>query len=132
MSFSISLETYEPGKDYLLISYEGEVNKKVIAKYAPRVALAMQHRDCYKLLEDYRKTIIKKDAAEISEIQTFQMEYLAEKGIPFTQIKRALVMDESLVTNQDMDFFASLSVNKGQQVKVFTDMYLAIKWLSTD
>jgi hypothetical protein len=132
MSFLINLETYEPGKDYLLISYEGEVNLDVIKLFAPRIILAIKHRDCYRLLEDYRKTIFNKDATTITSMQAFQMENLINNGIPYSQVKRALMVDENQVSIQEMGFFESLSINKGQQVKVFYDMYKAIKWLNSD
>jgi hypothetical protein len=132
MSFLITLETYEPGKDYLLISYQGEFNLDVIKQFAPRIILAIKHRDCYRLLEDYRKTIFKKDAASITSMQTYQMENLINNGIPYSQVKRALMVDENQVSIQEMGFFESLSINNGQQVKVFYDMYKAIKWLNSD
>lgn len=130
MKFSITHEVFEPEKDYLLVTYEGEITLNVVTEYAPRIIIAIEHHKCMKMVEDLRLASFKMDTKEIINMQSFQADYLTSRGIPFTQVKRALVVDENLIPPRDLTFFETLSVNRGQKLKIFTDMIKAIKWIS--
>lgn len=130
--FSITLESYTPGNDYLLLTYDGELSIQTIFRYAPRISIAIEHNKCYRMVEDYRQATMKMKASDFSRVQKFQINNLEKIGIRFTRLRRAMVIDEKTIPGNDLDFYEMLSINFGQNLRVFTDMYLAIKWLMED
>lgn len=60
------------------------------------------------------------------------MELLIENGIPYNQLKRALVVDQDQSLVMDIEFFEKLNLNRGISIKVFTNMYKAIQWVVDD
>ena len=127
--FSITLEEYAPDKEYLLLTYIGELNIQAIFKHAPRIIIAIEHHKCYRMVEDYRQATMKMKASDLTKIQNFQINLLEKIGIRFTSIKRVMVIDEEKISPNEMDFYRLLSINQGQDLMVFTDMYQAIKWV---
>jgi len=63
--FSLTLEEYAPGKDYLLLTYIGELNIQAIFKHAPRIMIAIEHHKCYRMVEDYRQATMKMKASDL-------------------------------------------------------------------
>lgn len=130
--FSITLETYSPGNEYLLLTYDGELSIQTIFRYAPRISLTIQQNKCYRMVEDYRLATLKMNANDFSKVQNFQIKNLGKIGIRISRLKRAMVIDENNISQDDLDFYKMLSINLGQNLKVFSDMFLAIKWLMDD
>jgi hypothetical protein len=130
--FSITLESYPPGHEYLLLTYDGELTLTTIFRFAPRISIAIEHNKCYRMVEDYRLATMKMKASDFSKVQNFQINTLEKIGIRFTHIKRAMVIDEKNIPPDNLDFYEMLSINLGQNLRVFTDMYQAIKWLMED
>ncbi|BCY16503.1 hypothetical protein hrd7_03520 [Leptolinea sp. HRD-7] len=130
--FSLTLEEYAPGKDYLLLTYIGELNIQAIFKHAPRIMIAIEHHKCYRMVEDYRQATMKMNASDLLKIQKFQINTLDKIGIRFTSIKRAMVINENNISPDEIEFYKMLSINQGQDLMVFTDMYQAIKWAVAD
>lgn len=130
--FSISYETYVPGKEYLLLTYDGEIDIQTIFKYAPRILVAIQHHKCYRMVEDYRQSTLKMNASDFSKVQHFQANTLDKIGIRFTSIKRALIINEQNISLEEMEFYKMLSINQGQELSVFTDMHQAIDWIMAE
>jgi hypothetical protein len=126
--FSLSYEAFIPGKEYLLLTFEGELNVQSIVKYAPRILVAIQHHKCYKLVEDYRKATLKMKASDFTRIQNFQVNMLEKIGIRLNRLKRAMVIDDRNISQDEMEFYKMLSINQGQNLMVFTDMLQAIDW----
>ncbi|NLF52365.1 MAG: hypothetical protein GX577_14645 [Leptolinea sp.] len=69
---------------------------------------------------------------DINNMQKLQMELLIENGIPYNQLKRALVVDQDQSLVMDIEFFEKLNLNRGISIKVFTNMYKAIQWVVDD
>jgi hypothetical protein len=132
MAFSLTHEVFEPGKDYLLLSSDGDISLDVLPDFAPRIAIAIQHHNCMRLVEDLRNSAFNLDTNGIIETQKYQADFLTDRGIPFTKVKRAIVVNEDRINPDDIAFFEQLSVNNGQKVKVFTDLYKAIEWITSD
>jgi hypothetical protein len=130
--FSITLESYSPGNDYLLLTYDGELSIQTIFRFSPRVSIAIEHNKCYRMVEDYRQATMNMKASDFSKVQNFQINTLEKLGIRFTHLKRAMVINDNNIPPDDLNFYEMLSINLGQNLKVFTDMYLAIKWLMED
>lgn len=132
MSFSITRNTFEPGKEYLLLTYEGEVSMATIFEYGPLVLKKIKEEKITRLVEDYRKVKFNLNSTDINNMQKHQMDVLIENGISYNQIKRALVIDRDQALIMDIEFFEKLNLNRGISMKVFTDMYKAIQWVVSD
>jgi hypothetical protein len=130
--FSLSCETYSLGHKYLLLTHEGEINIQAILENAPRIAVAIEHHKCLKLVEDYRMATLNMSATELTKAQSVEVDSLGSSGIQFTQLKRAMVIDESTISSEELEFFKMLSINNGQTLMIFTDLYKAIKWINED
>ncbi len=130
--FSITLEEYAPGKDYLLITQIGKLTVQDIFKNAPRISIAIEHYKCFRLVEDYRQATIKMKSSDLTKIQNFYIKSLEKIGVRFTSVKRAMVIDENKIPPDEMEFYRMLSINQGQDLMVFSDMYQAIKWVIDD
>lgn len=130
MSFSIVHEIFEPGKDYLLVTFDGIFNLETIKKFAPRVILAVEHNQCFRMVEDIRNATIQITTDEYVNIQRFQAEYAEKHGNLYQQFIQAIVINEHMGSLEDMIFFETLSNNYGTRVKIFTDMVKAIRWLT--
>lgn len=130
--FSITLEEYTPGKEYLLITQIGKLTIQDIFKNAPRISIAIEHYKCFTLVEDYRQAMIKMKASDLTKIQKIFISSMEKIGVRFTSVKRAMVIDENMVSPDEMEFYKMLSINQGQDLMVFTDMRQAIKWAVDD
>lgn len=130
MTLSIIHEVFESGKDYLLFTFDGIYNLETIKKLAPRFMLAVEHNQCFRLVEDIRKATIQIKSDELVKIQKFQAEYAAKYGNIYQQITQAIVINEDTGVLNDMKFYETLSNNYGTRVKIFTDMAKAIRWVT--
>ncbi len=130
--FSITLEEYTPGKEYLLITQIGKLTIQDIFKNAPRISIAIEHYKCFTIVEDYRQATIKMKASDLTKIQKIFISSMEKIGVRFTSVKRAMVIDENMVSPDEMEFYKMLSINQGQDLMVFTDMRQAIKWAVDD
>lgn len=132
MSFSITRNTFEPGKDYLLMAYDGDVSMATIVECGPLVLKKIKEEKITRLVEDYRKVKFNLKSTDINNIQKHQMDVLVENGISYSQIKREMVIDKDQALLEDIEFFQKLNLNRGISTKVFSDMYKAIQWVVSD
>lgn len=132
MSFSITHNSFEPGKDYLLLAYEGEVSMATIVEHAPAVLKKIKEEKITRLVEDYRKVKFNLSSIDINNMQKLQMDLVIENGISYNQLKRALVVDRDQSLVMDIEFLEKLNLNRGVSSKVFTDLYKAIQWVVGD
>jgi hypothetical protein len=130
--FTLSCETYAPGNEYLLLTFEGELNIQTILENAPRIAVAIEHHKCFKIVEDYRKATMRMNANDLAKAQSIQVDSLNRSGIQFTSLQRAIVIDENTISSREMEFFRMLSINNGQNMMIFSDLYKAIKWIGEE
>ncbi len=130
MSLSIVHEVFEPGKDYLLFTFDGIYDLETINKFAPRIMLAVEHNQCFRMVEDIRKATITIKSEELVKIQKLQAEYAAKYGNIYQQLLQAIVINEDVGASKAMAFYETLSNNYGSRVKVFTNLAAAIRWVT--
>jgi len=130
--FTLSCETYVPGNQYLLLTFDGEITIQAIMENAPRIAVAIEHHKCFKMVEDYRKATLHMNANDLTKAQSIQVDSLNNSGIQFTRLQRAMVIDEEMISSEELEFFRMLSINNGQNLMIFSDLYKAIKWIGEE
>lgn len=87
--------------------------------------LATKHK-CSLLLNDFRDAEISASTVEIYEFPLTVAEGFVSAGGNPAGFKRALVVAKGL---EDFHFFETVSINRGQDVKLFNNLDEARKWL---
>jgi hypothetical protein len=85
-----------------------------------------KEQNCFLLLCDLQAAIVKLSTLEIHQLPKVVSDKSATLGFHAHKLKRALVATHDL---QDYDFFETVTVNRGQNAKVFRDVDQAKKWL---
>ncbi len=117
---------FDPDLKVVRIHYSGPVTYDVVVGMArDALTLAQQHGITHTLAEFFQAEIAF-STAEIFELpQAFQVIAL-EMGIPMFKIRQAIVVAKGL---EDLDFFTTVSNNRGQQARVFGSLDEAMAWL---
>lgn len=77
-------------------------------------------------LGDYRSAKVNLSTMEIHQLPKVIADLLAPSGIASHKLKRAFVVAEDL---DDFYFFETVTLNSGQQAKIFQNVDEAEKWL---
>ncbi len=112
---------YDPAKQCLVGKAPGEIDCESARGYARAVVGASLKHECKKFLNDLRGSDVRLGTIDIYEV----WKLFEGLGIDGTW-KRAILASEQL---KDYRFFENVSVNRGHQVRVFTDPSAALAWL---
>jgi hypothetical protein len=113
---------YDQENDYLIASYEGVLNFETMKEYMREIVKKGQECNCKRLLNDLRKARIGKDTMTIFNTP----EAMEKEGIDLGWI-RAVVVDKQ--HKEDFRFYETVAMNRGHQVRLFTEFDDAINWL---
>ena len=78
------------------------------------------------MLSDYRQAELDLSTLDIYLTPRLLAEALAPHGVRASSIKRAIVVSGNL---KDFHFFETVTLNTGQDLRMFQDMDAARKWL---
>jgi len=96
--------------------------KNMIAEMA---SLAKE-KNCRLLLADYSEAVLQLSTVEIYDLPQAASEIVASSGVQLHELKRALVVKNDL---NDYRFFETVTLNNGQNAKMFHDIDQAKRWL---
>ena len=82
--------------------------------------------NCFLCLSDYREATLKLSTLDIYSIPRLLSKILASMGLPANRVKRAVVVAKNI---EDFEFYETVTLNSGQNIKLFQDMDEAKKWL---
>ncbi len=116
--------SYDKEHDLIVGRVEGDIDPVLVKKMASEFADIIETSGCHKLLNDLRDAKITPSTLDI-----YNMPRIISKQGVHLACKRALVVPEA---SDDFRFLETVSVNVGQQVRIFTDPEAAIEWLSDD
>jgi len=85
-----------------------------------------KEQNCFLLLCDLQAANVKLSTLEIYQLPNVVLDKSASLGFHAHKLKRALVATHNV---RDYDFFETVTVNRGQNAKVFRDVDEARKWL---
>ncbi|MFN8414116.1 MAG: hypothetical protein U0Z26_17180 [Anaerolineales bacterium] len=88
-----------------------------------------KQNNCLLILGDYREATMDLSVVEIYKLPTKISEAAAASKISEFKIKRALVADKN---SENFYFFETVTLNRGQSIKLFSDMDEAKEWLFKD
>ena len=121
MSYTIN---YDQGTETIMVAVHGELDLQLLQRLATDVAAAIKRHDCKRILNDLRNARLTQKSFDI-----YQMPEEAKKlGIGHSH-KRALVVEDRAT---DFHFLETVFVNRGYEVKMFTNPDEALVWLSKD
>ena len=90
-------------------------------------ALISKENNCPFFLSDYRQVRLKLSTMEIFKVPQIMQAEFSSLNLWVNRLKRAVVAAEDL---EDYRFYENAAINRGQHLKVFTDINEAKKWLS--
>jgi hypothetical protein len=97
--------------------------KEIISK----IIQVAKENGCFLCLSDYREAEIKLSTFEIYAVPKIISDISASQGIPADKFKRALIVKKDL---ENFYFLETVTLNSGQNAKLFQDIDEAKKWLS--
>ena len=102
--------------------------KEIFSKYVQMVA----EKKCFLYLADYREAILDMSTMELYALPKLMTDITAPLGVNVHRIKRAVVIAKGLKDKRlgDYRFYETVTLNRGQNTKLFEDMDEARKWLS--
>ena len=112
---------YDEERDLIIGHVYGEFASSLVTEMSSDLAKIIRKHSCYRLLNDLRDAKITPETLEI-----YIMPRYVATSSEASKCKRALVVSGPL---KDYHFLETVSVNLGQQLKIFTDPDIAIAWL---
>ena len=100
-----------------------EEAKEIISE----IIQAGKSSNCYLCLSDYREAELDLSVIELYNVPRIIARESAAQGLLANKFKRAIVVKRDL---KDFYFFETVTLNSGQNAKLFEDIDEAKKWLS--
>ena len=119
MDFEIK---YSEEKKMILGRLGGNLDLAVITKIAEEVEKIVEARDCLKFLNDCRESVVPESIIDI-----FDIPRLVGEGGLRGNCKCAIVVKD---IRDQWEFLETISNNRGQQIRIFTDFDEAEAWLN--
>ena len=119
-----SYVTYDPASHMVVVTLIGVIDEATMnATAAEARRIAFEH-SCFKMLGDLRQAV-----SAVSTIAIFGRAQQSREsfGSQAPQTKRAIVIADH---SEDALFYETVSVNRGQNVRLFHDIDEAKRWLS--
>ena len=119
--------TYNPETHYIYYRFLGKLNMKEVRELSAAAARLANEQNCHLVLADLREAAVGLTMAEVFEIPGLLKEVLTPYGLLIQKFKRAVVVKKRILI---LEFFETVSVNRGHNVKIFVDEDLAVNWLT--
>ena|ERR1700690_3769638 len=107
-------------------SVQGDINMKELKEITFEASGIAKEQNCFLYFNDYREATVKLSTMEIYDLPKIISDILASSELSVHKFKRAFVVARDL---NDYNFFETVTLNRGQNAKVFYDMDEAKRWL---
>ena len=112
---------------YVEMVHVGVIAAEHVSPIVAEVMTAVKHYGCYLFLGDYRNVDLQLSLGLLYEIPKLVFGETQRLDLQVGKFKRALVVSEILY--EKFKFLELVSLNRMQNVKIFTDMDEAKAWL---
>lgn len=112
---------YDEANDCVICRMSGELRIPELLDFGANAAALLKEHDCWRLLNDMREVKKLPSVVDIYNLPRL----VGESEFP-QQAKRAVVFSKD---EKDYQFLETVSVNRGQLLKVFDDIDDALAWL---
>jgi len=106
---------------------QGELTLDEVKEIITEIVIIAKEKACNLILSDFREATLRLSTIQIYELPKIPTKILASSGLNILRCKREIVEAEGL---NDYSFYENVMVNRGQKVRVFTNIDKAKKWLS--
>ena len=114
---------YDAETETIVLKVTGDVEVEAVKQAAPAVTALIREHRCRRMLTDMRGAAFRLDTFQIYRMP----ETMAQAGIG--SLRRAMVFSRDL---EDAKFYETVTANRAQFMKVFTDMDEARRWLASE
>ena len=118
--------TYNPETHIVETKAHGNLTLDEAKELISDIGQACVENNCFLCPSDYRDVTLKLSTLDIYSIPHILSETLASMGLPANKVKRAVVVAKD---TRDFEFFETVTINNGQNIKLFQDIDEAKKWL---
>ncbi len=113
---------YDPDIECMMCRMFGELQASELPGFAADMVALLDKHNCARVLNDVREVDLR-----LSTVDFYKVPSLVQKAGLKPTVKRAIVFAKDA---KDYGFFETVSVNRGQFVRVFTDFDKAVTWLT--
>jgi len=117
---------YNPDSGLIETKVQGDLSLEEAKELITEIGTAARENNCFLCLSDYRETTMHLSTIEIYDIPQLLSGMLESMGVDAQKFKRAIVVAKSL---KDFHFYETVTLNTGQNIRLFADIEEARKWL---
>jgi hypothetical protein len=118
--------SYNSTEHLIEAKVEGSFNLVELETFVKELAAFSIEKKCYQHLSDFRAAHIKFSTVELYDLPQKIKSLLDPAKVDLSSFKRALVIANDV---DDFKFFETVTLNRGQEVKLFYDLESAKQWL---
>lgn len=118
--------TYNPGLGVIETTAQGKLTLREAKEIIFEIAKTAREQNCFLCLSDYREATMDMSTLQIHEIPDVLASIVSSLGLRPGQFKRAIIVEKSF---EDFYFFETVTLNAGQNIKLFQDIDEAKNWL---
>ncbi|MAY02495.1 MAG: hypothetical protein CMQ38_05900 [Gammaproteobacteria bacterium] len=120
---------YDADNSMILIEYHGVVHKTDVKSIRSRAIELTNEHQCHLSLTDFRDATFELSTLDIVELPESTSKAYSENDLSVANVKRAIVVGDGA---EELEFLETVSINRGQNVKLFHDFDQAKAWLLGD
>ena len=117
---------YNPGLGIIETTTQGTLTLSEAKEIILEIAQLGKEKNCYLCLSDYREAALDMSTLQIHDLPGVLTNTVNSLGLRPGQFKRAIVVKQSF---PDYHFFETVTLNAGQNIRLFHDRDEAKKWL---
>ena len=118
--------TYNPGLGIIETIAQGKLTLDEAKEIISEITQMAIEQNCFLCLSDYHEATIDMSTLEIYDIPKVLSNMVTSLGLNPSQFKRAILVEKSF---EDFHFFETVTLNAGQNIRLFQDTDEAKKWL---
>ena len=123
---------YNSTTGFVEATVEGVINFDEVKEIFSKGVQTLVAHESFLYLADYREAVLDLSIAELYELPQLLSVMVAPLGINVRRFKRAVVIAKDLQETRldDYRFYETVTVNRGQNSKLFEDIDQARHWLT--
>ena len=118
--------TYNPALGVIETVAQGDLTSSEAKEIISEISQIAVEKDCFLCFSDYRNATIEMSTLQIYDIPKTLSGIVTSFGLRPSKFKRAIIAEQG---SKDYQFFETVTLNKGQHIRLFQDMDEAKKWL---
>ena len=118
--------TYNPRLGVIETIAHGKLTLREAKEIIFEIARMALEQNCFLCLSDYQEATIDMSTLQIHDLPKVLSKMVTSLGLRPGQFKRAIVVKKSFA---DFHFFETVTLNAGQNIRLFQDPDEAKKWL---